>query len=112
MLTQQSSKLKNYASVLTQTSLVLKDYAEVLPLFLLTKTWLNLGKGHFYIPSITEGKLETVKMKTVILALISIIILSLLAEILIPHQYQDCFTHIHHSHKMLHQIRPLKIIEN
>lgn len=73
--------------MLTHQSSTLKKHAVVLPLPLLAKTWLNLAKGQFYIPSITEGKRKTVKMKTVILALVSILLLSLLAEILIPHQY-------------------------
>ena len=81
---------------------MLKFFIFLVPLSLLARMWLNLAEGQFFIPSIKE---ET--LKTVILALISIIIiLPFLAE-MIPHQYRHHVIHIHHSYKVLSQVRYL-----
>ena len=67
------------------------------------KTWLNLADGWYFISSIMEVTLIIMKMKTMILAWVSIIIiLPLLAEI-IHHHYSHHVIHIHHSYKMLTQ---------
>ena len=86
---------------------MLKFFIFLVPLSLLARMWLNLAEGQFFIPSIKEETLITIKTKTVILALISIIIiLPFLAE-MIPHQYRHHVIHIHHSYKVLSQVRYL-----
>ena len=86
---------------------MLKFFIFLVPLSLLPRMWLNLAEGQFFIPSIKEETLITIKTKTVILALISIIIiLPFLAE-MIPHQYRHHVIHIHHSYKVLSQVRYL-----
>ena len=70
------SRLKKSTSpVLPKQSSTLKNHAQVflVPLSLLAKTWLNLAEGQYFIPSLTEALLIIMKMKTVILALVSII---------------------------------------
>lgn len=86
---------------------MLKFFIFLVPLSLLARMWLNLAEGQFFIPSIKEETLITIKTKTVILALISIIIiLPFLAEV-IPHQYRHHVIHIHHPYKVLSQVRYL-----